>query len=673
MKPSLRSCLSFRLAVCYLMLLSLSSGALAQKVYTIAGGYVGDGKPATSASLAFPTYAIFDPQGNLLISDGNNCRIRLINRAGTISTFAGTGICGFGGDGGKAVNAAINFPAGLALDSTGNIFFLDSGNSRLRKIDPSGTITTVAGNGTFKYCGDGGPASSACLNQPLALAVASTGSSEVLIIADTFNYRVRRIAMATGIITTIAGNGTPGYAGDGGPATAASLNLPEGIAISTSSHAIFISDSQNSAIRKVDTTTGIITTSFGNGTCGFDSQTLCIPRGIFLDKQGNLHVADALQVLEILKGSNTAIVQAGVLQEGFNGDGIPATSALLNNPWDAILDPAGNLVIVDAGNDRVRKGAGSQSIATIAGGYLGDGGPGTSAALNAPSSIAFDSGQNLYIADSWNNRIRKLPATDTISTFAGSGFTGYSGDSGPATNATLNLPGAVSADANRNIFIADSFNNVVREVDVAGTITTLTGSNVLVDPVALATDSSGNVYAGDVTCVVWKITPNGSTSIVAGNGQCGPGQDGVPATQSALNLPYGLAFDSSGNLYIADTFNNRIRIVDSQGIINTMAGNGTCGFSGDGGLATSAMLCSPFGIAVDSKHNLYIADTYNLRVRTVNTSGIIQTIAGSGSSGYNGNGLLALQTNMQPTSIVLGPTGAVYFVDAASYRVRRIH
>jgi sugar lactone lactonase YvrE len=659
-------------AFLFLSLIFAPTVSSQQRIYTVAGGYVGDGGPATAAGLAFPQYAIFDTHENLLISDAQNCRIRSVDKNGNISTIAGTGICGFSGDGRKAVKAEINFPAGLVLDAAGDIFFSDEGNSRIRKIDRSGRIATVAGNGTFQYCGDGGRALSACLNYPTALAVVGSPHHERLLIADTFNYRVRQLVMRTGTIATIAGNGTAGYSGDGGPAKLASLNAPQGLAVSLSSHTIWISDANNSVIRKVDIRTGVITTYFGNVICGFDPQSLCFPRGISADNSDNLYVAGALQVVEIRAGANSAIVLAGILGEGFNGDGIPATSAMLNNSWDAILDPAGSVLIVDAGNGRVRKGTGSHAISTVAGGYIGDGGQGTSASLSFVStSIVFDSSGTLYIADGWNNRIRKL-THGSISTFAGTGLTGYSGDGGPATSAMLNLPNAVAADKNGNVFIADGFNNVVRRVDSLGNITTFAGFGVLQDPVALATDDSGNVYTADQTCLVWKITPDGSMSIAAGNGQCGPGQDGVPATVSALQFPSGLAVDSRGDLYIADTSNNRIRVVNTAGIINTVAGNGTCGFSGDGGPAKDAMLCGPTGVAVDSNHNIYIGDTLNFRARVVNSSGTIQTVAGNGDFGYNGNGLPALQTSIEPYSVVLSPAGKVFLLDATSDRVREI-
>jgi trimeric autotransporter adhesin len=657
----------FGLAVLFLVPAAFAQ----QKIYTAAGGYVGDGKLATSAALAQPIDGILAPNGDIIVSDATNCRIRRVDASGKISTLVGTGLCGFSGDGGPAANAQINFPWGLVLDAGGNLFFSDTGNSRVRKVDRSGTITTVAGNGTVRYCGDGGQATNACFNEPSALAVAGTGSSEVLVIADTFNYRIRQVLLKTGMIRTIAGNGTPGYSGDGGPATLASLNAPQGLAISLAQHALYISDTENSVIRSVDTETGIISTFFGKTECAFDGHSLCFQRGIFLDANENLYIADALMSLELPHGSQTVVIEAGVFQQGFNGDSIPAVDAMLNNPYRVFPDRDGNLLTVELGNNRVRKGAGSQLIATVAGGYIGDGGKGTSAALATPSQVAFDSNGNLYVADSWNNRIRKVSTNGTISTFAGTGLTGYSGDGGQATDAMLDLPGGVAVDTNGNVFIADGFNSVIRKVDNSGVITTYAGEGVLFDPLTVAIDSSGNVFTADLTCQVWKITQDGSINVVAGDGECGPGVDGVSATQSALNVPSGIALDPKGNLYIADTDNNRVRVVNSAGIINTVVGNGTCGFSGDGGPAKAAMICYPQGVAFHSNH-LYIADTLNLRVRIVDRTGTIQTLAGTGNAGYNGNGLPAVQTNMAPTSITVDPSGLIGIEDLGSFRARTI-
>jgi sugar lactone lactonase YvrE len=641
-----------------------------QKVYTVAGGYVGDGKPATSAGLSIPTYAVFDAKGDLIISDSGNCRIRRVAVTGEISTIAGTGICGFSGDNGKAVSAEINFPTGLAIDTGGNLFFSDSDNSRVRKVTPTGTISTVAGNGTVGFCGDGGAAQRACLNAPRQLAVVGRGAGENLIIADTSNHRIREV-LGTGIITTVAGNGVAGYSGDGGAAKLASLDGPQGVAIDLAGHALLIADSVNNVIRKVDIGTGIITTLFGEQLCGNDFQSLCNPEGIWVDTMGNLYIADIFnnRVVELPNGSDTAVLEAGTGDgNGFNGDGLPATGTFLEDPEDVTLDGSGNVVIVDEGNSRIRRGSGSQLMTTLAGGFIGDGGSGKMATLNAPFELAFDHAGNLLIADTFDNRIRRVSQKDIISTVAGTGLTGNSGDGGPAIAADLNVPFGVTGDNNGNIYIADTSNSAIRRVDAGGTITTFV--NGFTFPLGLTTDSAGNVYEADLNCVVWKFTPDGSGTIVAGElGQCGFGIDGGLAIRSELDQPEGVAMDSQGNLYIADSANNRVQVVNTAGVVNTLAGDGTCGFSGDGGSAKNSMLCFPTSVAVDSANNVYIADTLNFRVRMVDSLGTIMTFAGTGSVGYNGDGLPPLRANLEPESVAVGLGGLIAIEDAPSGRV----
>ena len=650
-----------------LTLFLLSSTLVAQNVYTIAGGYVGNGGPATSAGVGSPQAAVFDAEGNLIFTDWVNCMIRKVDKQGIISSIAGTGICGFSGDRGPAIQAKISLPWGLALDSAGNIFFVDWGNLRIRAIDRNGIITTVAGSGQKGYCGDGGPAKQACFSSPTAIAVAGSGSKAVVFIADTSNERIRQVTLKTGIITTVAGNGQRGYSGDGGPAQQASLYDPQGLAVDSRSHVLWIADTFNSAIRQVDNS-GIISTFISGGFCDLD---VCFPLGMKIDSAGNLHVANLEWMLKVAVPSGETTLEAGVELQGFNGDGHTALATEYSAPYDVAFDGQGNLFTVDTFNDRVREGAFSQNVTTVAGGHLGDNGPAIAASLNNPAQSAVDKNRNLYIADEFNHRIRKVKADGTISTFAGTGFTGYTGDGGPAASATLDFPTGLAIDKKGNIFIGDSANFAIRKVDLTGTITTF--SSPFQNLVSLATDTAGNVYAMDY-CMVWKIAPNGVKTVVAGvEGHCGYNGDEIPATQAWLKFPWAVAVDSDGNVYLADRSNQRVRMVDRSGIIHTIAGTGTCGFSGDGGPANAAMLCTPTGVAVDSMHNVYIGDQGNSRIRVVNSSGQINTRVGTGNPGYNGNGQAALRTNVSPVSVGVTPNGVVYFSDGESYRVRVVH
>jgi len=315
------------------------------------------------------------------------------------------------------------------------------------------------------------------------------------------------------------------------------------------------------------------------------------------------------------------------------------------------------------------------SIATVAGngtaGYSGDNGPATSAQLGFPWGIALDASGNFYFADNSTNHIRKVSTNGTITTVAGTGTAGYSGDNGPATSAEVNGPTGVAVDASGNLYIADSYNGKVRKVAASGTITTITGP--WTEPMGVATDSAGNLYVSDYFAQVWKYSTGGTITTVAGTGTQGYSGDGGPATSAMLHGPWGVAVDSSGNVYIADQYNSRIRKVSTSGTITTVAGNGTAGYSGDGGPATSAMLYNPQGIAVDAAGNLYICDVSNLRIRNVSMGGQITTVAGNGNGGYSGDGGAATSTSLSgPRGAAFDPFGSLYIADSGNNRIRKV-
>lgn len=672
---TLRANFGFILLWCFAVACCLGGDAEAQRVFTVAGGAVGDGGPATSAAFANPHYIAEDRNGNLYISDEFNHRIRRVDVAGNITTVAGTGISGYSGDGGPAKSAMLSFPIGMVMDTRGNLLIADNGTSRVRQIDRHGIITTIAGNGTAGYSGDGGPATAASLNQPWGLAVDDLGN---LYISDRSNEVIRKVDRS-GIIHTVAGNGTAGFSGDGGPATSASLNLPTGLALDGAGN-LYIADSSNYRIRVVNTA-GTITTIAGNGSgsgCTGDggpatlapigfSEGVEISGGSLLIATGSCSRVRAVdlgtQIITTIAGSSS----------GFNGDGNSLLFTEFDGPTGLLPDASGNLVIAERSNARVRKlDFAAQTVVTIAGGYIGDGGPGTAGSLNLPNALNFDMTGNLYIADQHNHRVRKVDSSGVITTFAGTGISGKSGDGGPAILATLDLPQAVAADSAGNVFIADAVGSVLRRVNTRGIISSI--PHIFAFITSLAADSAGNLYAADSgTCVIWKRAPTGSLSIVAGVPfQCGYNGDGIQASRAWLS-PNAVAADSNGNIFIADYYNSRVRKVTPAGLISTVVGTGACGFSGDGGPAASAMVC-PFSVALDSKGNLFIADLDNARIREVNRLGTIQTLAGTGSfAGYNGNGLPAKQTNFDyPAALAVSPSDALYVDDLLQYRVRKI-
>ena len=344
-------------------------------IATVAGNGIeyssGDDGYAMSAELSQPTAAVVDSAGNLYIAD-SNLRIRKVNAStGIITTVAGNGSAGYSGDGGTATDAELNGVYGIALDGSGNIYIADSGNQRIRKVTAStGVITTVAGNGVGGFSGDGGLATNAELLYPQAVAVDSVGN---IYIADANNERIRKVSFSTGVITTVAGNGTRGFSGDGSAATAAEINIGYasggGLAVDSAGN-IYIADFGNYRVRKVTASTGIISTIAGNGTWGF------------------------------------------------SGDGGPATSAEISHPAGLAFDLAGNLYIADFGNDRIRRVTDGGTITTVVGngryGYSGDGGPAISAELWVAADVVVDSNGNLYIADQANNRIRAVGGTNSL-------------------------------------------------------------------------------------------------------------------------------------------------------------------------------------------------------------------------------------------------------------------
>jgi uncharacterized protein (TIGR03437 family) len=611
-------------------------------------GFSGDGGPATRAQLNAPQGLALDKAGNLYIADSKNNRVRVVSAAGIVNTFAGTGQISPGGantynDGGLAINALLHLPAGVAVDTGGNVYIADTGDNLIRKVTTDGLINSIAGDSYGSYKGDTGLALTAELHSPEDVAVDSSGN---VYIADSANAVIREITASTGIINYIAGNVSTttgpaiGYSGDGAAANLAGLVTPFALALDSSGE-VFFAENGDSRIRKIDTK-GNISTIAGTGTAGFGgdgsagaSAALSFPTGVAVDSSGNVYIADSLnrRIRKLASGGNISTV-AGNGNYSYSGDSGQATSAQLNTPQAVASDSSGNLYIADTVNNVVRKVTAAGVISTIAGngtaGSGGDGGAATSAQLRSPQGIAVDASGNVYVADTQNARVRKI-SNGTINTVAGSGTVGSGGDGGAATSAQLNIPTGLAVDGAGNLYIADFSNNRIRKVTPGGTITTL-----------------------------------------AGNGLAGYSGDGGAAANAQLTTPVSVATDSSGNVYIADTGNNAVRVVNSSGIVSTVAGNGLAGYSGDDGPAVSATVGNPTGVAVDASGNLYVSDG-SVRVRKVYSSGFINTIAGNGTRGYSGDGGVGLFATMNgPAGIALASNGNLYIADSGNSAVREL-
>jgi sugar lactone lactonase YvrE len=513
---------------------------------------------------------------------------------------------------------------------------------------------------------------------------------------------IQRVDLA-GVITTIAGTGDAGDAGDGGEATSAQLRSPSGLAVDGHGQ-VFIADTGNHRIRRIDAA-GIITTVAGKGERGYDgdagSPTLAMlnsPEGVAVDGIGNLTIADTgnhrIRYVNSSVTNSIIVTRAGTGTAGFNGDSQPAANALLSNPTSVAIDRDGNLLIADAGNHRVRKISNGGTISTVAGtgvaGALGDGGSATLAQLNNPTSVALD-GDDLLIADSANSRVRRVTG-GTIRRAAGGGDVSIpEREGGDATSAVLGTRLAVAADPQGGFVIVDNIALRVRRVDPSGTIVTVAGngtvtvtngggaatSTQLVGRNSLSLSPRGSFIFTNGLSLTCEVEESASEiSTIAGGGFIGYHGDGGPAKKAGFLLPQGLAYDRDGNLYVADVVNRRIRRIDTTGIVTTVAGNGNTwdgtGDGGDGGQATMAPLGSCYDVAVDSAGNLYLADFTNSRIRRVDRAGIITTVVGTtdGDSGDGGDATRAQLSN--PLSIAIDSDDTLYISDTNNDKIRRV-
>jgi trimeric autotransporter adhesin len=711
----------------------------ANDIYTVAGGGTVPTTPLT-ADIPGPTAAVKAASGNIYIASQDAAYVYELSTSGSLSIFAGKGYSGYSNDGKSSTTALIGGVTGLAIDSKGNIYFADAVGSRIRKVTmPSGIITTVAGNGTkcdkAGVCGDGGAATSANLNLPESVAVDQNG---IIYIADTSDNRIRAVNTTTATVTiagvsipagdinTVAGDSTAcansqDTCGDGGAANKANLTMPEGVAIDSNGN-LYIADTHDQRIRWVaGATTGksTIETFAGNGLpctnpvsgCGDGgaptSARLYLPRSLYSDAAGDVWIADtdSNRIRYIAEGSNiiTSVVDSTGTQ-GFAGDGGAATAAQIDFPGGVFVDSSGNLLVADTGNQRVRQVTQSTGdIATVAGGGMGgDGGLPTAGTLALPWGVAEDASGNLYIADAGNNRVRKITnpgqSSAVITTYAGTGSAGYSGDGALAINATLDAPTSVALDSSGNLYIADSNNLVIREVNAStGNISTVFGNGQpctvvppgcgnggsptdvnFADPLIVTLDSSNNVYVSDYqayTVWEWNIS-TGLANVVAGDGSQGYKGNGGPATSARLDHPAGLAITAAG-IVIGDQWNDVIRYVNPSGTINNFALNTLAKFAGDGGPALKASMFNPLALASNPAGDVFISGGNDDLVQRVSAAtGIFSNVAGNITDpvqgGYSGDGGPAIDARMENLGAYVDANDNLYIADGGTNRVRYV-
>jgi uncharacterized protein (TIGR03437 family) len=601
-----------------LLLIVFSSCAAAQQyvISTLAGGAAPPVPiEARQASIGDPARVIIDAAGNVYFASLHS--VFRVDSAGMLTRVAGNGRAGNSGDQGLATSAQLNFPMGMALDGGGNLYVADRDANVVRRI--SGGVITTAATG---------------LKQPFDVAVDPQGR---LYVADTGNNRVVRVG-ADGSLADVASEG--------------GLNRPEGLAFDGDGN-LYIADTFNGTIRRLSPD-GRLTTIAGTGATGV-----------------------------------------------FSGDGGPAINAALSLPTAVTVDPKGDLYIADFGNGRVRR-ISEGVISTVLGSSIGvpivDGEPAFSTRLIGPTGVAVDRSGVIYFAEGGvgsgsslargDYRVWRVPLTGELRTLAGTGVPSFAGDGGPPASAQFNNLSAIGLDGIGNFFIADTANHRVRRIDPFGELDTVLGNGtpgfavdfgspvgaLLNAPRGLVAEASGSIYFSDTgNNRVRKYQPGGNIFTYAGNGNAAYFGDGGKATSASLNQPEGLALDTQGNLYVADSLDNAVRKITPSGTITTIAGNGLTGFAGDGGLATRAQLNRPRAVAVDSAGNVYIADSGNHRVRRVDAGGNIDTVAGNGGTEFLAGDSEGKSSSLSdPGGVAVDPAGNVYIADTGHNRLRKL-
>jgi len=602
----------------------------------VAGSADGTG---AAARFAHPIGVAVDGTWNVYVADTENATIRKITADGVVTTLAGTaGVAGSADGTGAA--ARFHFPTGVAVDGTGNVYVADQGNDIIRKITPEGVVTTLAGTAGSVGRKDG-TGSAAQFYAPAGVTVDSAGN---VYVADWGNITVRKIT-PDGVVTTLAG--TPAQRGSAdGTGAAARFSLPFGVAVDSAGN-VYVAEEDNNTIRKI-TAAGVVTTLAGTaGTSGSADGTgaaarFDFPASVAVDSAGNLYVADSSNsTIRKVTAGGVVTTLAGTAGMFGSADGTSAT-ARFNQPVGVAVDSVGNVYVVDQFNHAIRMVTVAGVVATLAG-TAGSGsadGTGATARFTLPSSVAVDSAGNVYVADRLNHTIRKITIAGVVTTLAGTAGLQDSAD-GTGAAARFNFPSGVAVDSADNVYVADEANFTIRKVTAAGVVTTLAGTAGMfgsvdgagatarfTEPSSVAVDSASNLYVADaLNNTIRKVTAAGLVTTLAGNAGSAGSADGTgPAAR--FNRPIGVAVDSADNIYVADALNHTIRKVTVAGAVTTLAG--TAGMQGSAdGTGAAARFNHPGGVVVDSAGNLYIADTGNSIIRKVTPTGTTTTVAGT--------------------------------------------
>ena len=584
-------------------------------VTTIAGS---SGQPGSAdgvganARFLYPYAVATDGAGNVYVTDTGNQNVRKITAGGVVTTLAGTlGIAG--SVDGSATAAQFNLPQGIAVDAAGNVYVSDTNNDTIRLISPGGVVTTLAG--AAGQSGDAaGTGAAARFNYPFGIAVDSVGN---LYVADYGNSLIRRVAPGGGV-TIFAGS--PGLTGSAnGAASVAQFNHPSAVSVDGAGN-VYVIDTSNQTVRKISAGGSVSTLAGTAGVTGradgaSASATFFYPGGIAATGSGVIYVADTGNHLLRVVASGLVSTLAGAegVQGGVDGAG---SSAAFAYPYGVAVDGSGNLYVADHDNDTIRKVTPAGAVTTLAGsaGVPGSAdGAGGAARFSGPTGVAVDAAGNVYVADAGNTSVRKITAGGVVTTFAG--FSGVAGSSnGTGAIARFNAPQGIAVDGAGNVYVADTNNSTIRKVTSAGAVTTIAGAAGQTGsadglagaarfnaPYAVAVDAAGNVYVADFfNATIRKITPAGAVTTLAGLAGQAAMADGAGVV-ARFNQPYGVAVDGSGNVFVADTYNRAIRQVTAGGVVTTLSG-------------PNSRFYYPQGVAMDGAGNLYVADGDNQSV-----------------------------------------------------------
>lgn len=643
-------------------------------------GYTGVGRddgPAASASFDGATGVAVDGAGNLYVADTFNSAIRKLTPAGQVSTHAGSpGVAGvLDGDG---RDARFNFPGGLVAASDGTLYIADTGNHLVRRVSSAGVVTTLAG-----AAGQAGSTDSTGANarfkSPAALALDAVAG--VLYVADTGNHTIRRLVIATGAVTTLAGSPVTTGSTVNATGSAARFHGPIALALSADRASLHVADFEGQTVRRIAVATGAVTTLAGSpGAAGADDGSGAAarfdsPKGLAMAPNGDVLVADTngCRIRRVTTAGLVSTLAGGYLQPG-SADAV-GPAARFNQPQGLAYDAvAGRLVVADALNAQIRAlDLGTLAVATLAGRPVSQGSADGAAALarfRDPWGVARDAAGNLYVVERGNHTLRKITPAGEVSTLAGlAGAAGSTDGAGAA--ARFNEPVGVAAASDGSvIYVADFAGGLVRRVTAAGAVTTLaSGFN---QPAGLALVSSGDLYVAEFGAhTIRRVTPAGAVSLHAGAAGTSGAADGDRLAAARFFQPFGLAADAAGNLYVGDFGNQTVRkIAAANGVVSTVAGAAGQAGSLDA-TGSAARFFYPAGVAVDSAGVLYVSDYANQLVRRIATDGAVRTFVGTAVSPGGVDGIAGAARLRNPRGIAVNPaTGEFFVADAGNHAIR---